>query len=345
MPNGRCLRRLCLRRPAHAVRGVGHCAPSSTAIASSCAEQIGTIARRLNSAGAAQVAGLQTSDTLRTGSPRAVEGVRIGAPSDVDMVSTADHVSSDRALIVRAADEDRRGDKRACEKIMSEAKGMIGALPYPRLNGRSGIGPDRRGIDMGAQEDAGTSRVRGHAHGPRRRGARGAVRRLLRQPEAQREVEQGFVRDDDDGAGRQGSDAVVHDPEVQALVVRKVAWDVEGQDLPPALLQDLVAVGPAVDDEAALGGAVLLTKDVLMHAQSPPLDRQVLDSLPFDGRKGRIALQLAEERGEDGAVLEGHGRFTMLTGGSTRISRPPVPAVGSPTMASSLKPDQRARIT
>ena len=63
-------------------------------------------------------------------------------------------------------------------------------------------------------------------------------------------------RDDDDGAGRQGSDAVVHDPEVQALVVRKVAWDVEGQDLPPALLQDLVAVGPAVDDEAALGGAV-----------------------------------------------------------------------------------------
>ena len=136
-----------------------------------------------------------------------------------------------------------------------------------------------------------------------------------------------------------------HDPEVQALVVRKVAWDVEGQDLPPALLQDLVAVGPAVDDEAALGGAVLLTKDVLMHAQSPPLDRQVLDSLPFDGRKGRIALQLAEERGEDGAVLEGHGRFTMLTGGSTRISRPPVPAVGSPTMASSLKPDQRARIT
>ena len=123
MPNGRCLRRLCLRRPAHAVRGAGHCAPSSTAIASSCAEQIGTIARRLNSAGAAQVAGLQTSDTLRTGSPRAVEGVRIGAPSDVDMVSTADHVSSDRALIVRAADEDRRGDKRACEKDHERGQG------------------------------------------------------------------------------------------------------------------------------------------------------------------------------------------------------------------------------
>jgi hypothetical protein len=55
--------------------------------------------------------------------------VRLDAPSDPDTVSTADHVSAARILITRAADEDRRGDKRACEHTMTQAKGMIGALP------------------------------------------------------------------------------------------------------------------------------------------------------------------------------------------------------------------------
>ncbi len=99
------------------------------AVASSCAEQIGTIARRLDSAGAVQVAGLQAGHTLRTGSPRGVTAARIDAPSDPDTVSTADHVVIARTLILRAGAEDRRGDKRACENTMTEAKGMIGALP------------------------------------------------------------------------------------------------------------------------------------------------------------------------------------------------------------------------
>ncbi|TXM94077.1 hypothetical protein FV223_05870 [Methylobacterium sp. WL116] len=99
------------------------------AFASSCAEQIGTIERRLDSAGAIEVAGLQDGHTVRTGSPRGVTSVRLDAPSDPDTVSTADHVAIARTLIVRAGDEDRRGDKRACENTMSEAKGMIGALP------------------------------------------------------------------------------------------------------------------------------------------------------------------------------------------------------------------------
>jgi hypothetical protein len=58
-----------------------------------------------------------------------VTTVRLDAPSDPDTVSTADHVAIARTLIVRATDEDRRGDKRACEHTMTEAKGMIGALP------------------------------------------------------------------------------------------------------------------------------------------------------------------------------------------------------------------------
>lgn len=99
------------------------------ALASSCAEQIGTIERRLDSAGAIEIAGLQEGRTVRTGSPRGLTTVRLDAPSDSETVSTADHVAIARTLIIRAADEDRRGDKRACENTMSEAKGMIGALP------------------------------------------------------------------------------------------------------------------------------------------------------------------------------------------------------------------------
>ena len=98
-------------------------------MASSCAEQIATIERRLDSAGAVQVTGSLAGHALRTGSPRAVTTVRLDAPSDPDTVSTADHVAVARALIVRASDEDRRGEKRSCEHTMTEAKGMIGALP------------------------------------------------------------------------------------------------------------------------------------------------------------------------------------------------------------------------
>jgi len=98
-------------------------------MASSCAEQIVTIERRLDSPGAIQIAGLQDGHSVRTGSPRGVDTNRRDAPSDLVMVSTAGHVAVARTLIIRAAEEDRRGDKRACENTMSEAKGMIGALP------------------------------------------------------------------------------------------------------------------------------------------------------------------------------------------------------------------------
>jgi hypothetical protein len=99
------------------------------ALASSCAEQIGTIERRLDSPGAIQVAGLRDGHAIRTGSPRGIATAHLDAPSDPEAVSTSDHVAVARTLIVRASDEDRRGDKRACENTMTEAKGMIGALP------------------------------------------------------------------------------------------------------------------------------------------------------------------------------------------------------------------------
>lgn len=98
------------------------------ALGSSCSEQIRTIERRLDSAGVVQISGLQAGHTLRTGSPRGVTSP-IDPSIDPEIVSTADHVAEAKILIIRASDEDRRGDQRACEHTMTEAKGMIGALP------------------------------------------------------------------------------------------------------------------------------------------------------------------------------------------------------------------------
>ena len=118
-----------MMRPAHILTSLAIATLPLPALASSCAEQIGTIERRLDSAGAIQVTGLQEGHTLRAGSPRGIQAARLDAPSDLAMVSTAAHVAEARTLILRAGSEDRNGDKRACENTMSEAKGMIGALP------------------------------------------------------------------------------------------------------------------------------------------------------------------------------------------------------------------------
>ncbi|WP_456684715.1 hypothetical protein [Bradyrhizobium sp. P5_C11_2] len=98
--------------------------------ASSCAEQIETIERRLDSAGAVHVAGLQDGHTIRSShSPKALATAPTSEPSDAAMIPTSAHVADARRLRRRAAVEDREGHQRACEDTMTHAKGMIGALP------------------------------------------------------------------------------------------------------------------------------------------------------------------------------------------------------------------------
>lgn len=98
--------------------------------ASSCAEQIGTIERRLDSAGAVHVAGLQDGHAIRSShSQKALAAAPTSEPSDTAMIPTSAHVTDARRLLERAANEDRQGHQRACEDTMTEAKGMIGALP------------------------------------------------------------------------------------------------------------------------------------------------------------------------------------------------------------------------
>ncbi|MCJ2012201.1 hypothetical protein [Methylobacterium sp. J-076] len=105
------------------------CPACGFAWATPCAEQIDTIQRRLDSAGAVQVTGLQPGHPVRLGSPRGLAAAPSGVPSDAAMIPTSDHIAEARGLIRRAVNEDHRGDQRACENTMTDAKGMIGALP------------------------------------------------------------------------------------------------------------------------------------------------------------------------------------------------------------------------
>ncbi|MGH1575335.1 hypothetical protein ACRAWG_37710 [Methylobacterium sp. P31] len=98
--------------------------------ASSCAEQIGTIERRLDSAGAVHVAGLQDAHAIRSSdSLKALAAAPAGEPSDATMIPTSAHVADARRLLSRAVEEDRLGHQRACEDTVTQAKSMIGALP------------------------------------------------------------------------------------------------------------------------------------------------------------------------------------------------------------------------
>lgn len=98
--------------------------------ATSCGEQIGTIERRLDSAGAVHVAGLRDGHAIRaSNAAKALAEAPTGRPSDAGMVSTAARIADARHLITRAILEDSEGHQRACEDTMTQAKGKIGALP------------------------------------------------------------------------------------------------------------------------------------------------------------------------------------------------------------------------
>lgn len=98
--------------------------------ATSCSEQIGTIERRLDSAGAVQIAGLRPGHSLQTShATKALAEARAGDHGDPETVSTSQGIFDAHQLIGKAVEQDRRGDRRGCEDSMTEAKSKIGALP------------------------------------------------------------------------------------------------------------------------------------------------------------------------------------------------------------------------
>ncbi|MEL6061434.1 MULTISPECIES: hypothetical protein [unclassified Methylobacterium] len=97
--------------------------------ATPCGQQVSALQRRLDSAGAVRVAGLEPGHTLTTGSVKALPRILTEAPSDPQLKPTRENIAAARLLIREALEEDQEGNQRACENILTDAKRLIGALP------------------------------------------------------------------------------------------------------------------------------------------------------------------------------------------------------------------------
>src|SRR3954471_21806068 len=95
---------------------------------------------------------------------------------------------------------------------------------------------------------------------------------------------------------------------MEALEVGDVAADVKRQDLPLAGLGHLVAVDEAVENEAARGGALTLTNDVLIGFESFDRPAEALEGVLLGIRENDLALQFANERG----CVEGFSHGVLL---------------------------------
>lgn len=100
------------------------------ALASSCSEQIATIERRLDSAGAEQVTGKEPpGGPTSSHSDKALDHAPKGKPTDPATTASAGGVSEARDLIKKARAQDQAGDMKGCEDTMTQAKKKAGALP------------------------------------------------------------------------------------------------------------------------------------------------------------------------------------------------------------------------
>src|SRR5215207_5882359 len=90
-----------------------------------------------------------------------------------------------------------------------------------------------------------------------------APERIANARTAPDQIAHGLVRDEQRLARSERAEAVVHHVDMETLKVGDVARDVEREYLALAGLSQLVAVGEAVEDQAALGRAVALPHKVL----------------------------------------------------------------------------------
>lgn len=105
-------------------------AAAAPASAISCKEEISTIERRLNSAGAEQVTGKEPAGgATSSNSPKALEKAPSVKPSDPNAKPSANGVDEARKLVEKAKGEEKAGQEQACQATMTKAKEAAGALP------------------------------------------------------------------------------------------------------------------------------------------------------------------------------------------------------------------------
>lgn len=106
------------------------CASSAPALAVSCKEDIATIERRLDSAGAEKVTGKEPAGgTTSSNSPKALDKAPDVKPSDPGAKPTAGGVEEARKLLEKAKSQDKAGDEKACQDTVTQVKEKAGALP------------------------------------------------------------------------------------------------------------------------------------------------------------------------------------------------------------------------
>ena len=102
---------------------------AAPALATTCAEHIETIERRLRSPGAVAVTGSTGGQPVAQGSPKALPAPPAGQASTGDPGPTPERIAAARAMMDKARAFDRQGNKEACNDAMTEAKQLIGPLP------------------------------------------------------------------------------------------------------------------------------------------------------------------------------------------------------------------------
>lgn len=103
---------------------------ASPVLASACSDQIATIERRLNSAGAVAATGSTPSDGKVASNPsQGLQTPPAGKPSDPATAPDGSSVEKARGLIAQARKQEAAGDQKGCEDTMTEAKKAAGALP------------------------------------------------------------------------------------------------------------------------------------------------------------------------------------------------------------------------
>jgi hypothetical protein len=105
-------------------------AAATPALATPCSDEVDTLQRRLDSAGAAAVTGTTPpGGPTSSNSPKALDTPPALTKSDASVKPTAAGVDEAKKLVAQARQQDKAGDAQACRDTIMKAKEKAGALP------------------------------------------------------------------------------------------------------------------------------------------------------------------------------------------------------------------------
>ena len=105
-------------------------AAAPPALATPCADEVSTLQRRLDSAGAVAVTGkTPPGGPTSSNSPKALDTPPKLTESDAAVKPTAAGVEEAKKLVAQASQQDKAGDAQGCRDTIMKAKEKAGALP------------------------------------------------------------------------------------------------------------------------------------------------------------------------------------------------------------------------